>query len=42
MAELYERELFVFNQVPVKIFNHFFERGIFLLLFTGTGILSLI
>ena len=26
MAELYERELFVFNQVPVKIFNHFFER----------------
>lgn len=26
MAELYERELFIFNQVPVKIFNHFFEK----------------
>lgn len=26
MAELYESELFIFNQVPVKIFNHFYER----------------
>ena len=26
MAELYERELFIFNQVPVKIFNHYYEK----------------
>ncbi|HJA68047.1 hypothetical protein B5F07_19650 [Lachnoclostridium sp. An169] len=26
MAELYEKELFIFNQVPVRIFNHAFER----------------
>lgn len=26
MTELYERELFIFNQVPVKIFNHCLEK----------------